>query len=77
MLGIMNDIITQTMLQAFTLRCGTLRHISLLGSPNITDNGFKGIANNKKLAKIKIEGKLSSDLATFYEIKLENLPYTR
>ncbi|KAK2190189.1 hypothetical protein NP493_87g05013 [Ridgeia piscesae] len=51
-------------IEDFTQNCNTLRHVSLLGSPNLTDTAFKCIATNKTLAKIKIESnQLISDAA--------------
>ena len=38
-------------------KCKNVKSISLLGSPNITDDSIKKIALSKKLQKIKIDSK--------------------
>ncbi|KAI0212426.1 Dynein regulatory complex subunit 6 [Lamellibrachia satsuma] len=63
---ILNDIsnLDDECIEDFTQNCSTLRHVSLLGSHNLTDLAFKALASNKKLAKIKIESnQLISDAA--------------
>jgi len=50
-----HELLVCVSVQDFTQNCNTLRHVSLLGSPNLTDTAFKCIATNKTLAKIKIE----------------------
>ena len=38
--------------------CKNLRHVSLLGSSNLSDEAFKALAGTKKLQKLKIESML-------------------
>ena len=46
-------------LQALTSECRTLRNVSILNSPFLSDAAFKCLASCRRLHKIRVEGDLS------------------
>ncbi|CAK8675999.1 unnamed protein product [Clavelina lepadiformis] len=54
----LNDMhsLTDTCVTNLVERCTNIRALSLLGSPNLSDQAFKAIAQNKKIQKLRIEG---------------------
>ena len=50
--------------QALTDNCKNIQHVSVLGSPNVSDDAFKALAVNKKITKLKIESEYC--LHSFY-----------
>ena len=49
--------LTKFISQSLFEKCKNVKSLSLLGSPNVTDESIKKLASNKKLQKIKIESK--------------------
>lgn len=42
--------------QAIAAKCTKIHTLSILGSPLLTDETFKRLANNRHLRKLRIEG---------------------